>query len=72
VARAADVRCGYLTVPENRRGGAPAERGSLTLAFAVFKAQTPSASPPLIYLAGGPGAGSIGDIVNGEPGVQYV
>jgi pimeloyl-ACP methyl ester carboxylesterase len=55
---AAHVRCGYVTVPENRRvdNGRPVK-----LAVAVFK--SPSAHPapdPLVYLEGGPGSQLVG------------
>src|SRR5260370_8589962 len=58
------VDCGRLTVAENRKGTTPAERGSLELAVAIFRAHTPTAmSVPLVYLAGGPGEGAIDDVV---------
>src|SRR6266545_7204271 len=57
------VDCGRLTVAENRKGATPAERGSLELAAAIFRAHTPSAmSVPLIYLTGGPGEGGLDEV----------
>src|SRR5258706_455245 len=61
--RASDVSCGYLTVAENRRGSLPAERGLLSLAVAIFKSQAASVAPPIVYLAGGPGADAIAEVV---------
>src|SRR5579859_1745855 len=50
----ANVRCGFLQVPENRR---VAGRRTIKLAVAVFK--SPASHPaadPFIYLVGGPGS----------------
>lgn len=56
------LRCGYLTVPENRRSGS--ER-TIRLAVAVMEAQAPDSEPdPFVSLIGGPGGhalpGSLG------------
>jgi len=49
----ADIRCGYVRVPENR---AIKHSPTIELAVAVFKAPgTHPAADPLIYLIGGPG-----------------
>jgi pimeloyl-ACP methyl ester carboxylesterase len=50
----ADVRCGYLSVPENRQSD---NSRTIRLAVAVFKAPLANPAPdPLIYLEGGPGS----------------
>jgi acyl-homoserine-lactone acylase len=47
------VRCGYLTVPENR---AAPDRRRLRLAVAIVKSLSPSPRPdPIVFLGGGPG-----------------
>ena len=47
------VRCGYLTVPENR---AAADRRRLKLAVAIVKSLNPSPrADPIVFLGGGPG-----------------
>lgn len=56
------LRCGYLTVPENRQSGSAR---TLRLAVAVMKAQASNPAPdPFVSLTGGPGAhalrGSLG------------
>jgi pimeloyl-ACP methyl ester carboxylesterase len=50
----ADVRCGYLSVPENRQSD---NSRTIRLAVAVFKAPLANPAPdPLIYVEGGPGS----------------
>ena len=63
-----NVRCGYLSVPEDRQSPASPK---IRLAIAIFK--TPSATPasdPIVFLQGGPGGRIIQDvaqvIVSGE------
>lgn len=47
------VKCGYLTVPEDREDP---ESGTIQLAVAVFSARGDAPAPdPIIYLDGGPG-----------------
>lgn len=46
------VECGYLIVPEDR---ANPDSPEIRIAVAIFKAQNPGASDPLVYLEGGPG-----------------
>ena len=54
-----DVRCGYLTVPENR--ARPTH--SIRLAVAIFKsADAHPAADPLIFLQGGPGGAIVADV----------
>jgi pimeloyl-ACP methyl ester carboxylesterase len=49
------VRCGFVTVPENR--AAPAAR-TIKLAVAIVKSDSPTpAADPLVFLQGGPGGG---------------
>ena len=49
----AQIRCGYLTVPENR---AHPERGQLKLAVAIARSVNATARPdPVVLLSGGPG-----------------
>ncbi len=56
----ANVRCGFLIVPENR--AKPGGR-LIKIAFAVGKARGPNAQPdPVIYLHGGPGMSVIGRV----------
>src|SRR5258708_24289723 len=55
-----EVRCGYLTVLEDRShpGGS-----TIQLAVAIFKAlHSNSSSDPVIFLQGGPGAGILDDL----------
>lgn len=55
-----NVRCGYLTVPEDRTNPSSPK---IRLAVAIFK--TPSATPapdPIIFLQGGPGGRIIQDV----------
>ena len=60
------VDCGRLTVAENRNGTTPAERGSLELAVAIFRAHMQFAmSVPLVYFSGGPGEGGLDEVVRG-------
>jgi pimeloyl-ACP methyl ester carboxylesterase len=48
-----EVRCGYLTVPEDR--GQPGGK-TIRLHVGVFKSQSPNPQPdPIVYLEGGPG-----------------
>ena len=60
VAEGKDVRCGYLTVPEDHsRPQGP----TIRLAVAIFKsAYTSPASDPIVYLNGGPGYPSLGSL----------
>ncbi len=54
------VRCGYLSVPENRRktGGR-----TLRLAVAVIRSSHPHPAPdPVVYLEGGPGGGTLASL----------
>ncbi len=54
-----DVRCGYVTVPENRQH---ANGANVRLAVAVFKSPTAqNDSLPVIRLEGGPGGPSLDD-----------
>jgi pimeloyl-ACP methyl ester carboxylesterase len=55
-----DVRCGNLTVPEDRNnpGGQ-----TIQLAVAIFKGTgSQDAAGPMLYLSGGPGGGALGDL----------
>ena len=55
-----EVRCGYLTVLEDRShpGGS-----TIRLAIAIFKALHPNpASDPVVFLQGGPGGGILNDL----------
>jgi pimeloyl-ACP methyl ester carboxylesterase len=51
----ARIRCGWVTVPENRDGG---ER-SLRLAFAVLETDAVEPAAPLLVLDGGPGGSTL-------------
>lgn len=52
-----DVRCGYLTVWENRSD--PAE-GTIRLAVAILPSRDPTPAPdPIVYLEGGPGGSAL-------------
>jgi pimeloyl-ACP methyl ester carboxylesterase len=56
-----DVRCGLLTVPENRQNP-----NSRPIVLAVMIAESPNpnkALDPIVYLAGGPGESAIASIV---------
>ena len=62
------VRCGYLTVPENR---AQPEGRTIRLALAVAKAKEQSTNrDAILYLAGGPGYGDLGPGLVG-PGAEF-
>ncbi len=51
--RSEDVRCGVLTVPENRT---KSDGPTLRLAVAVLKSTSATSAPdPVVYLSGGPG-----------------
>ena len=55
-----DLRCGYLTVPEDQQH--PGKQ-KLKLAVAIFKASTPNPAPdPYVYLSGGPGGPLLSDV----------
>ncbi len=60
VVEGKDVRCGYLTVPEDHsRPQGP----TIRLAVAIFKSAYASpASDPIVYLNGGPGYPSLGSL----------
>ncbi len=52
------VRCGFVTVPEDRTS--PANSRTIRLAVAVLEATDPSPAPdPAVYLSGGPGFPSL-------------
>lgn len=54
------VRCGYLSVPENRR--TPSGK-TLRLAVAVIRSTSPRPAPdPVVYLEGGPGGGTLANL----------
>ncbi len=44
--------CGYVTVPQNRAGGA---EGTIKVAYMRLRAAEATDAPPLFMLAGGPG-----------------
>lgn len=48
---------GFFEVPENRKD--PAAR-KIRIGFVRFPATTPNPGPPIVYLAGGPGASGVG------------
>lgn len=53
-----NIECGFLHVPEDR---ANPDGGSIRLAVAIYRTGHQDATPyPLVYLAGGPGASSVG------------
>ncbi|MBE3559395.1 MAG: alpha/beta fold hydrolase [Ktedonobacteraceae bacterium] len=53
-----DVRCGWLTVPEDHNAAARGK--SIQLAVAVFKSAIPDPSAtPIVYLDGGPGGATL-------------
>lgn len=55
-----DVRCGFLTVPEDRMKIVTADMPSVRLPVAVFSSTGDDPAPdPVIYLNGGPGGNSI-------------
>lgn len=58
VAAGAPITCGFVTVPEDH---SKPEARRVRLAIAIVKAVSPSAAPPLVYLAGGPGGSGIGE-----------
>jgi pimeloyl-ACP methyl ester carboxylesterase len=54
-----DVRCGFLTVQEDREGGSGA---TIQLAVAIYKAPGTRVAPdPVVYLTGGPGGALLAD-----------
>ncbi|MCA9764029.1 MAG: alpha/beta fold hydrolase [Gemmatimonadetes bacterium] len=62
------IRCGYLSVPENR---ADPEHRTIRLALAVARAKTPGTHrDAILYLAGGPGYGDLGPGLIG-PGAEF-
>ena len=68
IPRGFDVRCGYLTVPENRtRADSPA----IELAVAIVAAPNENRQPPLVYLAGGPGGSALDDFAADPQGWDY-
>ena len=60
------IQCGYLVVPEDRRGVGTGERPlarTIRLAVAVIKSRAPNPAPdPLIILNGGPGGHALLDL----------
>ncbi len=52
-----DAERGFFEVPENRNN--PASR-KIRIGFVRFPATTPNPGPPIVYLAGGPGASGVG------------
>ena len=63
-----DLSCGYLTVPENR---SLPDSPSIELAYAIVHAAQDEGRPPIVYLAGGPGASAIDDFVSDPEGWGY-
>lgn len=57
--RSAEIACGVLTVPEDRSASAG---NTIRLFLAVVSAREGPISPPLIYLAGGPGDAASSEI----------
>ncbi len=54
IPNGADVRCGTVTVPENRQN--PGGERQVRLPVAIFASTSPNPAPdPVVYLAGGPG-----------------
>lgn len=54
---AANVRCGVLTVPENRE---VSDGRTIQLAVAILKSTSPTPDPdPMLYLSGGPGQANL-------------
>lgn len=52
-----DIKCGYLTVPEDHTNP---DRKKIKIAFAIFKSQNPDPEAiPVIILTGGPGGRSL-------------
>lgn len=52
----ASVRCGYLSVPEDRTGD-PSH--TIRLAVAVYSSRSKTPADPVIFLQGGPGSGAL-------------
>ena len=53
-----DVTCGWLTVPEDRSGGANAP--TIQLHVAIFASDSPNPNPdPIVFLEGGPGGDAL-------------
>jgi pimeloyl-ACP methyl ester carboxylesterase len=62
IAMTDDVRCGYLTVPENRDDAASRD---IRLAVAILAARTETPLPdPVVYLAGGAGDSALANLQN--------
>ena len=62
------LTCGYLAVPENRTSG---NSRTIFIAYAIVHAPEPAGLPPIVYLAGGPGASGIDDFLSDPAGWQY-
>ncbi len=56
VPKGLSVRCGYLSVPENR---ARPDSPQIRLMVSIVRGRAPRAADPVLYLSGGPGSGAV-------------